>query len=437
MKRFFSLLLVAAMTLSGAVKGFCNNFNNEASLSERLKGLEDVVSVEKLESDIFAEKYVVKIKQPLDYNKPELGEFTQRFILSHVDENKPMVIVTEGYGAAYALNPKYRSEISTKLNTNEVVVEHRYFLESTPEPCNWKYMNGFNSANDLHRISTILKEIYSDKWISTGISKGGQTSIIYRTYFPDDVDLSVPYVAPVCFGVEDGRHEPFIAQCGTPTDRAKTLMFQREVLVRKAKLVPMLKELATEKKWDFKDLSLEEVIDYCVLEYPFSFWQWGYSSDEIPEISEASDKEIFDYLMKTSSADYFGTDPNEPFFVQAATDLGYYGYDTKPLQDLLTIESAQYYLYKLFLPKEAKKTKFNGSLNRDIYKYLGKNDPNMIFIYGQFDPWSAAAVDDKLFVGKKNMKKYVQDGGSHKARIATMPQNVQNEIWNKIEQVIK
>ena len=32
--------------------------------------------------------------------------------------------------------------------------------------------------------------------LATGISKGGQATMFYRSYFPDDVDISVPYVAP-------------------------------------------------------------------------------------------------------------------------------------------------------------------------------------------------------------------------------------------------
>ena len=43
-----------------------------------------------------------------------------------------------------------------------------------------------------------------------GDQQGGQTSLLYRVFFPDDVDVSVPYVAPLCYAREDGRHEPFL-----------------------------------------------------------------------------------------------------------------------------------------------------------------------------------------------------------------------------------
>lgn len=435
---FICLLLLTATLLTTTNHSYAVAVNQESTtLYNALKSAKNVVSVEKLETDLFSERYVVKIKQPIDHKNPDKGEFTQRFVVSHVDFNSPVVLVTEGYGGAYALNPRYRDEISKKLNSNQVVVEHRYFLESTPKPCDWQYMTGENSANDLHNITTLLKTIYKDKWISTGISKGGQTTMIYRTFFPNDVDISVPYVGPICFDVEDGRHEPFIDKCGTKVDRDRILAYQREVLTRKAKLVPMLKTLAATNKWDFGKLSLEEVIDYCVLEYSFSMWQWGTKTSTIPDPILSTDKEIFDHLMKIAGAQYFSDKSIQSFFVQAATDLGYYGYDLKPFKGLLTIKSAKGYLHDLFLPAEAKNTKFNHSLHNNIYKFLGENDPKMIFIYGEFDPWTAAAPDDKLFIGKQNMVKYIKEGGSHSARIGSFPEDVQTEIWNKINNWLK
>ena len=52
--------------------------------------------------------------------------------------------------------------------------------------------------------------------------------MLYRTFFPEDVDISVPYVAPLCSGVEDGRHEPFLKMVSTPEARKKIEDFQLE-----------------------------------------------------------------------------------------------------------------------------------------------------------------------------------------------------------------
>ncbi len=439
-KIFISLLLLISVfstvvpaTSHAAAVAEVAAEQGSSTLYNALKSGKNVTEVTTLESSLFSEKYMVRIDQPLDHKNPSLGSFSQRFIVAHQDFNAPVVMVTEGYGAAYALNPNYRDELSKGLNSNQVVVEHRYFLESTPSPCDWQYMTGENSAYDLHNITTLLKEVYKSKWITTGISKGGQTTMIYRTFFPDDVDISVPYVGPICFGVEDGRHEPFLLECGTVEDQQRILEFQKAILHRKDIFANMIHEQAVAKKWDFQHLLTLEVLDYCVLEYPFALWQWGTPTSTIPSIKDATDRELFDHLMAISSASYFGDLGSiAPFFVQAATDLGYYGYDTKPLKELLTITSSKGYLHSVFLPKEVKGVKFNNSLNKAMYKYLKKNDPKMIFIYGEFDPWTAAAPEEYLFKGKENMVMYLEKGGSHTARIGTMSESVQSEIWGKI-----
>ncbi|MFI3268038.1 MAG: S28 family serine protease [Rikenellaceae bacterium] len=421
-------LSISAKSVISEIKYPTEVVNSE--FYEKLKALDKVVSVEKLKTDLFSEKYLIKVEQPIDHTDFSKGTFTQRVIVSHSGYENPVVLVCEGYGATSVMKPTYKEELTTKLGANQVFVEHRYFLESTPEDCDWQYMTGKNAAADLHNINNMLKELYSGKWISTGISKGGHNTMIYRTYYPDDVDFSVPYVGPVCFGVEDGRHEPYIANCGTEEERTAILEFQKEILRRKEALNPMLYAYAEEKNMNFR-IPKEEVLDYCVLEYSFSFWQWGSKISEIPAL-DSSDKELFDYLMKLSGAEYFGIPSHEPFFVQAYAELGYYGYDIKPFKGLLTIDSSKGYLERAFLPEEAKNLKFNHELHKDIYSFLKKNDPKMIFIYGEVDPWSAVMPNEKLFKGKNNMKLYIKERGSHSTRISSMDEDVKNEIWNQI-----
>lgn len=95
---------------------------------------------------------------------------------------------------------------------------------------------------------------------------------------------------------------------------------------------------------------MPEVLDYCVLEYSFALWQWGTSVSTIPSKS-ADDQALFDHLMNISGPDYFAENqPNISFFVQAARELGYYGYDVKPFKKYLTIDSAHGYLNRIMLP---------------------------------------------------------------------------------------
>ena len=399
-------------------------------LKGKLEALKGIESVEQLKSDCYPEKYVVRITQPLDPKHPELGTFTQRVIIGHVGFDRPTVLVTEGYGAAYALNPRYQEELTRLLNANLIFVEYRYFLESTPDPLNWDYLTAENSAYDLHHVNQTFRELYNTgKWISTGISKGGQTTILYRAFFPDDVDFSVPYVAPLNRAVEDGRHESFLRKVGTKAERAKIENFQIEVLKRKMEIVPMLESFCKENNLQFR-IPVEEVLDYCVLEYPFALWQWGTSVKTIPPLSTDTET-LFKHLVSISGPDYFAKDqPNTSFFVQAARELGYYGYDTKPFEKYLTIKNSDGYLSRIMLPESAGTIEFRPGLYQKVYNFLKENDPKMIFIYGEVDPWSATRVPS--FKGKKNEQIYIQPGGSHRARISNMPEDMKEKILTQI-----
>lgn len=403
-------------------------------LEQKISAISAIKEIRPLETSEFSEKYVTYFTQPLDHRHPEKGSFRQRVIVSHVGFDRPTVIVTEGYGAAYALRSQYREELSKLLNANMIFVEYRYFLESTPEPKDWQYLTAENSADDLHAITTAFKNIYQGKWIATGISKGGQTTLLYRTFYPDDVDISVPYVAPLCYGVEDGRHEPFLHKVSTPENRKKIEDFQLEALKRKAALLPRFEKYCTEKNYSFR-APIEEIYDYSVLEYSFALWQWGTPISSIPATT-ASDDEIFSHLLAISEPGYFTADsPNASFFVQAARELGYYGYDVQPFKQYLSIQSSEGYLHRLMLPEELKDMPFNKTLSKKITKFLKKQDPKMIFIYGQNDPWTAAGVT--WLKNKKNIHVFIQPNGSHLARINTLPEAEKAKVMELINEWLK
>ena len=425
--RYAALLLF--VLLSASASSFA-----QTVLEQKINAISAIKEIRPLETSEFSEKYVTYFTQPLDHRHPEKGSFRQRVIVSHVGFDRPTVIVTEGYGAAYALRSQYREELSKLLNANMIFVEYRYFLESTPEPKDWQYLTAEHSADDLHAITAAFKNIYPGKWIATGISKGGQTTLLYRTFYPDDVDISVPYVAPLCYGVEDGRHEPFLHKVSTPENRKIIEDFQLEALKRKATLLPRFEKYCTEKNYSFR-APIEEIYDYSVLEYSFALWQWGTPISSIPATT-ASDDEIFSHLLAISEPGYFTADsPNASFFVQAARELGYYGYDVQPFKQYLSIQSSEGYLHRLMLPEELKDMPFDKTLSKKITKFLKKQDPKMIFIYGQNDPWTAAGVT--WLKNKKNIHVFIQPNGSHLARISTLPEAEKAEVMELINEWLK
>jgi hypothetical protein len=422
MKRYFLFLFFSFFLSLSLIAG---------EIKEQLALLKDVGGIEELTSEHYTEKYLVRITQPVDHKRPEAGTFTQRVVVCHVGLDRPTIVVTEGYGGNYALSPRYQDELSRLLEANVIVAEHRYFLESTPEPLNWDYLTAENSAFDLHHIVTTFQTLYAGQWVSTGISKGGQTSMIYRAFFPDDVNFSVPYVAPLCRGVEDGRHEGFLRKVGTKAERRKIEDFQLEILKRKATLIPKLETFCREKQLTFR-IPIAEVLDYCVLEYSFAFWQWGTPVSAIPSL-ESEDELLFKHLIDISGPDYFAENqPNGSFFVQAARELGYYGYDVRPFRKYLTIKSAQGYLAKLMLPSSTGTIDFKPALYEKIYHFLRDEDPRMIYIYGESDPWSAAHVP--IFKKKQNSHYFFQPRGNHRTRISNMPEKMKEQIVKQMDE---
>lgn len=340
---------------------------------KQLAALPGVSNVETLKSTHFPEKYVFFIKQQLDAKDASKGYFEQRVVLCHRGFDRPTVLVTEGYNANYALREGYIEELSKLFDTNIITVEYRYFDKSMPSPCNWDYLTVENSLYDLHHVNLTLHAMYKGKWIATGISKGGQTTMFYRSYFPDDVDISVPYVAPLNKGVEDGRHEKFLQyQVSTKENRQKVLDFQLLLFKRKAALLPMFEKYCNDKKYVF-NAPLAEIFDYSVFEYAFAFWQWGEDINKIPA-READDKTVFDYWINMCEPDYFTNyNSTASFDVQAARELGYYGYYTKPFKKYLSIKTAKGYLKKLMVPKGAENVKYCTKESERWLRYAASN----------------------------------------------------------------
>lgn len=416
------VILLLASTLT-----FAQTFENF------LKSQPEIKSVEKIEGNIFFEAtYKVMVEQPIDHSNSERGTFLQRVFIANKAVDRPMLFITEGYNAAYTGNSRYINELSPMLQSNQICMEHRYFGQSWPEPLNWDYLTVENAAADHHKVVELMKKYYTAKWISTGISKGGQTVVYHRWLYPNDVDASVAYVCPLNFGVEDGRHEPFIANIpGTEAQRKMVQDFQIQILKNRKELVPKLEEFCKQEKFTFR-ICMNEVLDYCVLEYPFALWQWGHLVDTIPSVDENIEK-LFEHLIIVSSPSYFAIEGQEEiksFFVQAAYELGYYGYNTKPYKEYLSIKTAKDYLNRIFIP-EGLEIKYNKKTAKQVKKFIQETDSKILFVYGGWDPWSATSFE---VPNKDNFLKIVKPGGSHSTRINNLPIEQKNQVKQKLEE---
>ena len=143
--------------------------------------------------------------------------------------------------------------------------------------------------------------------------------------------------------------------------------------------------------------------------------------------------------MRISEPGYFSNqNPNFPFNYQAACELGYYGYYTEPFKKYLSIKSAKGYLKRLMVPKGQEDVQFSPVLYNNTVDFLTKNDPKMVYIYGDIDPWSASGVYGLPFTkNKKNLHVYMCKGGSHRTRINSFPEPTRQEIIQLISNWLK
>ncbi|NQV77406.1 MAG: hypothetical protein HQ490_03530, partial [Lutibacter sp.] len=395
------------------------------TFEQKLKKLFPTAEITKMDiKDHFTKVFQLVLNQPLDHKNHEAGTFKHYVYLSHIDEKKPTVLITEGYNA----NPK-TYELSKIFKGNQVQVEYRFYGKSRPDSIPWQYLKNDQAIEDYHQLVTKLKTLYKNKWISTGISKGGETVLIYKSKYPYDVDVVVPYVAPLINTQEDIRTQNHINTIGSNDCRAKITKFQRLVLENRAAILNEIAAYAETKNMSFTELSIEEALEYAVLEFPFSFWQWGGSCNTIPDES-ATPKELFEFINETVGISFYNDktyDDLLPSYYQHMTELGYYGFDTTPVKDLLKVVHKPTNLR--FAPKNVDLT-FNPDYINEVRDYVENKGNKILYIYGEYDTWGACAPNPKPHV---NALKMVLKKGSHKTRIKDFLKEDQQLIYNKLQ----
>jgi hypothetical protein len=385
------------------------------------------IIIQELEADspIFQSKYEIKLIQPLDHDNPEAGFFQQRMFLSHVGFNRPMVLVTEGYAAG----KNYVRELAEILHANELQVEYRYFGESKPDSIDWDLLNNYQSSNDYHRIYVLFKSYYKKRWVSTGWSKGGQTSLIYRRHFPEDMMAVIAYDAPVNLALEEPRIDEFFEQVGDEICRYRLILFQRSILRSKNDILLLYEAYCKNRGYTFKKITPLKAFEYTVLEYPFSFWQYHTFDCSMIPGERASPQEMFDHLKTVVSlSSYTDRSFDSTAMKQFVTELGYYRYITKNVIDLLS-EGEDDYPNSAFGPKDADLT-FDPTFMEDINKWLLTQGNNIIYIYGENDPWSAPRLE---YLGATNAKMFWVKNGNHFSFIRTLSKSQQEELLRTLE----
>jgi hypothetical protein len=360
----------------------------------------------------FKEYYEIYIEQPVDHANPFSKKFKQRIYLGFYSLNAPTVINTDGYGIGEVSKPEYKNELSTLLNSNLITVEHRYFGKSIPDSMDYNYLTVKQAAADDHVIRNLFSGIFKNKWILTGISKGGQAALGYTMLYPEDVAATIVYGTAVKTSLIENKIDSMLnsfekTPCGTQLEQLRLFVFQN-----KQKFIPLLVDNYIHYKLSMKQFDPETNLDYMLLELPFSFLQNGYSCGEIPSPNDPSDK-TFNFITSIVPPRFYDSNNLErikPAYYMCYHELGYYEYNLEKYRSYLHQTD---YSNKTFAPQNIK-FDFDKTYLTDLNKFLKtKEAESIIFVYGENDPWSSMQNTGKA-------RKEIIKNGSHKSRIDDM-----------------
>ncbi|HEU4410875.1 MAG TPA: S28 family serine protease [Polyangiaceae bacterium] len=413
----FALALALGPGLAGCGDGG-DEGPGEPSIAARLAAIEGL-RVTEIASEAPGQRwFVLSLEQPVDHADPAAGVFQQRLVLAHRDERAPLELSTQGY--AYAADKPGETELTRAFGANLLRVEHRFFNASRPQPGlapPWRYLTIRQAADDVHRVVAALKPIYQGPWFSDGASKGGMTAVYHRRFYPDDVAATVAYVAPQSYGTDDPRYPAFLERVGEATCRERIVALQRAALTRRAEIGPALESLLAGDEYTFAGLGgFAIAYEHAVQEYRFAFWQYGGPEDcgSLPDPDGdpvAIAAELADVARAFSDAylDYY-----EPYYYQAATQLGQYGPLEDGLGDLLeypgTYRVADY-------PPLGEPKAFDAAAMNDIKAWVATEATRILFVYGELDPWTAGAFEPGP---SPDLRRFDAPGGNHGAKIESL-----------------
>ncbi len=413
MKNFkLFLILILLVFISCNKKSTQPEAVDNRDILQKLQSLAGLQVTEITPLNVCERQFEILITQPLDHNNPDGIQFSQRIFLSHVDETAPVVFMPSGYSN----NATTYAELSALLKANQIYVAHRFMTGARPDVMQWDYLTVEQAATDFHKIVELLKTVYVGKWVSFGASKNGDTALFHKRFYPNDVDATVSKVAPISFAVEDPRYETFLENVGDQVIRDKIKRFQIDLLENRSEILPLIRNYMDNSNLTFT-IPEGVVLEFETLEYAFSFWQFATNDISlVPDTGQTAQDmfNIFSAWISIYSDEYI--DYIAPFYYQMYTELGYYRLVDDYLANLLVDLSDPSYSY--FAPSGVA-LNFNPNTMQDINTWLQSEGNNIIFLYGETDPWTAGAVE---LTGQTNAVKIIQPGANHSIILSNLDQ---------------
>jgi len=384
----------------------------------------------------YLSQYSMFIEQPVNHNQPDADKFKQKVCIMFRGFDRPTILVTEGY-----IWEQFRDaeDIGINLNANMVHVEHRNFGESfNQDRGKWEFETSAQASADLHAVYLALKPIFKGKWMSTGTSKNGETSIDYAYYYPGDMDLAAAFCSPFNLSLDDKRYGEYLFN-EVSTKELRDIMKESIRIALKDGEEGLYKKACEEfKKKELPVPSFTEYV-YNTFETFFLLFQYTLPSKQKKAIESIIKTEsslvaaICDNIADLRNKDFY------TYFVDCAKEQGFpnAGYDY--FADLLegTSFKAEDVLPSVLHSEDRWLVKYyDNSVRTDMSKTFFVNSTvPLLFYYSQDDPWSAGKPEK---IGP-NARMIINPIGVHSAKIndpAYCPADVKQEVMDYIRTYI-
>jgi len=368
-------------------------------------------------------------------------------------------------------------EIAYRYDLHMLVPEHRYFQYSTPT-LPWTKAEGIKAveaAADFHALIAGVKKVFSDgRYMVAGVSKGGITTAMQGLFYPEDAHYYVPYAAPFCDSIADSRQGQYVMTKGW-NEQLRTRMhnLQSEAINSDDAI-----SWAMDTYFQSKDTAryFESVAGFELGHHAYShpnnivtyLDRFNFLSDSLAKLGRGLRGQHLGYIMcyadnnevsytarldsmvkefseyrspkRAASVRRLTVDSactKDVYAYQAYTELGYF------VQDPIVYVSKErkawaQAIWAKYDPRDSiyRSLKYSSELRNSVMEKMGTFQGTMVYLYGEDDHWTGAAMEDK-YINHTSTYKYILPESNHvdgichlyEQQFGSKYKSLADEIW--------
>jgi len=452
--------------------------------------------------------YVIYYHQPLNHSQSGSAQFPLRALITVHKDADPTKAVNHIYASGYSIMGPYlyrpdsafhadqvdcAAEIAHRYRANFIQIEHRYYQFSAPAACwtNIDDLRAEEAAADFHNLFDALKKVLKGKYVMSGVSKGGIATLLQHKFYPNDMDIFVPYSAPFFNTDRDLELQKYWYNNGwSPYFRNIYMTIRENGLYNKETIFPCYLKMrggaATQAKLDsvywlylasvagfgFEDHAYSDTLSirkcmyrndsitnakgvkpYSDTVYAFmfdkgvfdlsNFPDWIDTLRKYPDKKQAPQRSMYGERIRpfgVSEKDWWSGDTIDgtAYNYQAKRELGYFDYRFDMiLEDPVSGQAYNDYwtknagcLQDLWSPFYSSLT-FSPTLYNETMAATQNATKPIVLLYGLDDSWTGAAVKDQ-YINGSNVRKFILPAQNHMVAFSANTDRAQSDAIRAI-----